>query len=126
MKQKVTQRQTVTPSELTGEQFRNHPINSPEWNPSNISSLLQVLQSDDEDIVVGALSQLLKVASVLGVFKKLGRMTLLTIGVNTCLHCVVELAHQDFWSILFSFVHSHFQTELRKLINILCLWFSLL
>ncbi|KAK2945279.1 hypothetical protein BLNAU_19780 [Blattamonas nauphoetae] len=66
MKVKVTRRRTGTPSKLTGEQSRAHPISSPEWTLSNISPLLKVLQCDEEDIVVETLRVLQKMASECG------------------------------------------------------------
>ncbi|KAK2944899.1 hypothetical protein BLNAU_20189 [Blattamonas nauphoetae] len=78
---------------------------------SNISSLLEVLQCDDEDIIVDTLRTLQKVASgvyscrihrfvviLLDVFQKVDQMTGSMIGVHFCLHCVVSLTHLDLWS----------------------------
>ncbi|KAK2945865.1 hypothetical protein BLNAU_19233 [Blattamonas nauphoetae] len=61
------------------------------WNLSNISSLLAILQCDDEDIIVDTLRTLQKVASV-------DQMTVSMIGVDFCLHCVVSHTHLDLWS----------------------------
>ncbi|KAK2941800.1 hypothetical protein BLNAU_23283 [Blattamonas nauphoetae] len=59
------------------------------WNGLNIPTLLERLNCEDEDIVVATLQQLQNVASV-------DRMTVLMIGVDFCLHCVVEPIHLDF------------------------------
>ncbi|KAK2944894.1 hypothetical protein BLNAU_20184 [Blattamonas nauphoetae] len=66
MKVKVFRRNNVPSSELAEEQTLNHLISSSEWNPSNISSLLEVLQCDDEDILVDTLRTLQKVTSESG------------------------------------------------------------
>ncbi|KAK2943038.1 hypothetical protein BLNAU_22049 [Blattamonas nauphoetae] len=63
MKVKVFRRNNVPSSELTEDHARSHLIRSPGWNPTNISSLLEVLHCDDEDIIDDTLRTLQKVAS---------------------------------------------------------------